>query len=42
MNHWIGVVSLEHVQRGLRGGFAQMNHGKEAPLKRMKAGAGLV
>jgi EVE domain len=42
MNHWIGVVSLEHVQRGLSGGFAQMNHGKEAPLKRMKAGDGLI
>jgi EVE domain len=42
MNHWIGVVSRSHVLRGVAGGFAQMNHGKQAPLKRMKAGDGLV
>ena len=42
MNHWIGVVSRSHVQRGVAGGFAQMNHGKQAPLKRMKAGDGLI
>lgn len=42
MNYWIGVVSRSHVQRGLAGGFAQMNHGKQAPLKRMKAGDGLI
>lgn len=42
MNYWIGVVSRSHVLRGVAGGFAQMNHGKQAPLKRMKAGDGLV
>ena len=42
MNHWIGVVSRSHVLRGVAGGFAQMNHGKQAPLKRMKAGDGLI
>lgn len=42
MNHWIGVVSLAHVERGVAGGFAQMNHGKDAPLRRMKAGDGLI
>lgn len=42
MLHWIGVVSANHVQRGVAGGFAQMNHGKAAPLKRMKAGDGLI
>ena len=42
MNHWIGVVSRSHVLRGVEGGFAQMNHGKQAPLKRMKAGDGLI
>ena len=42
MNHWIGVVSAHHVQRGVAGDFAQMNHGKAAPLKRMKAGDGLI
>jgi hypothetical protein len=42
MNYWIGVVSRSHVVRGVAGGFAQMNHGKQAPLKRMKAGDGLI
>ncbi|MFM7025899.1 MAG: EVE domain-containing protein [Limnohabitans sp.] len=42
MNFWIGVVSRSHVLRGVAGGFAQMNHGKQAPLKRMKAGDGLI
>ena len=42
MNDWIGVVSRAHVLRGVAGGFAQMNHGKAAPLRRMKAGDGLV
>lgn len=42
MNCWIGVVSRSHVLLGVAGGFAQMNHGKHAPLKRMKAGDGLV
>lgn len=42
MNYWIGVVSRAHVMRGVEGGFAQMNHGKQAPLKRMKAGDGLI
>ena len=42
MNYWIGVVSRSHVLRGVAGGFAQMDHGKQAPLKRMKAGDGLI
>lgn len=37
MNYWIGVVSRSHVQRGLAGGFAQMNHGKQAPLQAFTA-----
>ena len=39
---WIGVVSREHVRRGVAGGFAQLGHGKSAPLKRMRAGDGLI
>jgi len=39
---WIGVVSREHVQRGVEGGFIQLNHGKRAPLQRLHAGDGLV
>jgi len=42
MNYWIGVVNRSHVLRGVSGGFAQMNHGKQVPLNRMKAGDGLV
>ena len=42
MNYWIGVVSRSHVLRGVAGGFAQLNHGKQAPLQRMKAGDGLI
>ena len=37
-NHWIGVVSRSHVQRGVAGGFIQLNHGKKAPLQRLKRG----
>ena len=39
---WIGVVSREHVQIGVNGGFVQMNHGKKAPLQKLKAGDGFV
>jgi len=38
MKYWITVVSKEHIQRGLAGGFIQANHGKPAPLKRMARG----
>jgi hypothetical protein len=33
---WIGTVSKEHVERGKIGGFAQVCHGKQGPLKRMQ------
>lgn len=39
---WIGVVSREHVLIGVRGGFAMMNHGKLAPVRRMAAGDTLI
>ena len=39
---WIGVVSRSHVQRGVQGGFIQLNHGKKAPVQRLKAGDRLV
>lgn len=38
MQYWIIVASKDHMQRGLDGGFIQANHGKAAPLKRMRAG----
>ncbi|MDI4649675.1 EVE domain-containing protein [Cohnella hashimotonis] len=40
--YWIGVVSASHVERGVQGGFAQMCHGKSAPLRRMQPGDWLV
>ena len=39
---WIGVVSREHVHRGVEEGFIQLNHGKKAPLQRLRAGDGLA
>ncbi|MGB8468319.1 MAG: EVE domain-containing protein [Candidatus Babeliales bacterium] len=33
--YWIAVASREHVLRGIAGGFMQVCHGKQAPLKRM-------
>ena len=39
---WVGTVSKEHVERGKLGGFAQVCHGKEAPLKRMHEGDILI
>ena len=36
--YWIAVASKDHVMRGVAGGFIQANHGKQAPLKRMKPG----
>ena len=38
VNYWIGVVSRSHIEIGVRGGFMQLNHGKKAPVQRMKAG----
>ena len=40
--YWIGVVSHNHVQRGVAGGFCQLCHGKAGPLKRMRAGDWLI
>jgi EVE domain len=39
---WLGVVSREHVETGVRGGFAQLDHGAKPPLRRLRAGDGLV
>jgi EVE domain len=40
--YWIGVVSKSHVENGVKGGFAQLCHGKSAPLKKMNVGDWLV
>lgn len=41
-SYWIGVVSKDHVDIGMAGGFAQLNHGKAGPLERMHAGDGFA
>ena len=41
-SHWIGVVSRSHVQLGVAGSFIQLNHGKKAPLQRLRAGDRLI
>jgi len=40
--HWIAVASAQHVRRGRAAGFMQVNHGKAAPLRRVKPGDGVV
>ncbi len=42
MRYWLGIVSKEHVQKGVQGGFAQVCHGKQAPLAKMTTGDGLI
>ncbi|MDB5137222.1 MAG: hypothetical protein JWP37_3825 [Mucilaginibacter sp.] len=40
--YWITVVSKDHLQRSVEGGFMQANHGKSAPLKKIKKGDWIV
>ena len=39
--YWIAVASAEHARRG-KAGFMQVNHGKEAPLRRIHPGDGVA
>jgi hypothetical protein len=39
---WLGVVSRNHVERGVGLGIAQVMHGKRSGLERMKPGDWLV
>jgi hypothetical protein len=36
--HWIAVACAEHVARGRALGIMQVGHGKETPLRRLRAG----
>jgi hypothetical protein len=36
--YWVVVTSRNHALLGAQAGIAQVNHGKQAPLKRMTAG----
>jgi len=42
MKYWIGVVTKNHVERGVALGIAQIGHGKRSGLARMKAGDGFL
>lgn len=42
MKYWLGVVSKEHVLKGVAGNFAQVCHGKKGPLSKMKKGDWLI
>ena len=39
--YWIAVASAEHARRG-KAGFMQVNHGKKAPLQRIRTGDGVT
>ncbi len=40
--YWMAAISKEHTRRGVAGGFIQLCHGKQAPLKRMKKGDWII
>lgn len=40
--YWMAAISKEHTANGVDGGFIQVCHGKQAPLKRMKKGDGII
>jgi len=40
--YWLGVVSRDHVQRGVALGIAQIGHGTKAGLMRLRPGDGFV
>jgi len=42
MTSWLGVVSAEHVRRGVELGIAQIGHGKRSGLARMHVGDTLI
>jgi hypothetical protein len=39
---WLGVVSAEHAQRAVEGGFVQLNHGKRPGVARLREGDGFA
>lgn len=40
--YWIGVASRAHVKAAEAGGFCQFGHGKEAPVRQLSAGDGVI
>jgi hypothetical protein len=39
---WLGVVSADHTQRAIEGGFIQLNHGKRYGVARLRQGDGFA
>ena len=39
---WIGVASRDHVNVAVKGAFIQLNHGQQAPVRRLKAGDDVI
>jgi hypothetical protein len=39
---WVNTISLEHVRRGVEGGFTQADHGRSTRLSRLQAGDRIV
>jgi hypothetical protein len=39
---WLGVVSAEHTQRAVEGGFIQLNHGKRYGVAQLRQGDGFA
>lgn len=42
MAYYVNTISRDHVERGVKGGFTQANHGKPHMLKRLKQGDWIV
>ena len=42
IRYWLGVVSRDHVQIGVRLGIAQLNHGLKGTIGRLNASDGLI
>lgn len=40
--YWLGVACRAHARAGEAGGFCQLGHGKEAPLRRLAPGDWIV
>ena len=40
--YWIGVASRDHVLAAVQGGFCQLNHGNEGPMKRLAPGDRII
>lgn len=40
--YWVSTISLDHVLRGVEGGFTQADHGRDTRLRRLGRGDGIA